>query len=86
MTPARVARKRFAGDFDLDGHLAERGANLSRRLAQAERLVGGWALSARGQGQASDVDGRLRIFMVAEPRSVRVGARMMLVIRGVTGR
>jgi hypothetical protein len=43
MTPAHVARKRFAGDFDLDAHLAERAARLRQRLAGAERLVGALA-------------------------------------------
>jgi hypothetical protein len=40
MTPAHVARKRFAGEFDLDDHLAERGAKVRERLARAERIVG----------------------------------------------
>jgi Ser/Thr protein kinase RdoA (MazF antagonist) len=40
MTPAHVARKRFAGDFDLAAHLAERRSLVHRRLARAERVVG----------------------------------------------
>jgi hypothetical protein len=39
MTPAHVARKRFAGDFDLAAHLAERRALVQRRLARAERVI-----------------------------------------------
>ena len=39
MTPAHVARKRFAGDFDLATHLADRRLRLDRRLARAEALV-----------------------------------------------
>jgi hypothetical protein len=39
MTPAHVARKRFAGDFDLDAHLAERRTKLARRLSSAAMLV-----------------------------------------------
>ena len=35
MTPAHVARKRFAGDFDLGAHLAERRRMLEARLARA---------------------------------------------------
>jgi aminoglycoside phosphotransferase (APT) family kinase protein len=40
MTPAHVARKRFAGDFDLDAHLAERRARLLARLESASVAVG----------------------------------------------
>jgi hypothetical protein len=39
MTPAHVARKRFAGEFDLDAHLADRRAKLSRRLVRAETVA-----------------------------------------------
>lgn len=39
MTPAHVARKQFAGDFDLADHLAERAAKLRRRLVAAEAMV-----------------------------------------------
>jgi Ser/Thr protein kinase RdoA (MazF antagonist) len=43
MTPAHVARKRFAGDFDLDAHLAERRLKLAARLIRAQALVGALA-------------------------------------------
>jgi Ser/Thr protein kinase RdoA (MazF antagonist) len=39
MTPTHVARKRFAGDFDLDVHLADRRRRLERRLAGLEALI-----------------------------------------------
>jgi hypothetical protein len=39
MTPAHVARKRFAGDFDLDTHLMNRRLRLVDRLARAEALI-----------------------------------------------
>ena len=40
MTPAHVARKRFAGDFDLDAHLTDRRLRLERRLTRVEALAG----------------------------------------------
>jgi hypothetical protein len=46
MTPAHVARKRFAGDFDLDAHLAERRAMIEARLARLEAGVGGQGAGA----------------------------------------
>jgi Ser/Thr protein kinase RdoA (MazF antagonist) len=42
MTPAHVARKRFAGDFDLDAHLAERRGLLGARLKRAAEVVEWW--------------------------------------------
>jgi Ser/Thr protein kinase RdoA (MazF antagonist) len=43
MTPAHVARKRFAGDFDLDAHLSERRLKLDARVARVGALSGGAA-------------------------------------------
>lgn len=40
MTPAHLARKRFAGELDLEAHLADRAARLRDRLATAEKLLG----------------------------------------------
>lgn len=45
MTPAHVARKRFAGDFDLTAHLAERRLNVEERVRRAEAAI--MAASAR---------------------------------------
>jgi Ser/Thr protein kinase RdoA (MazF antagonist) len=39
MTPAHVARKRFAGELDLDAHLDDRRRKLEARLTRAEALA-----------------------------------------------
>jgi Ser/Thr protein kinase RdoA (MazF antagonist) len=46
MTPAHVARKRFAGDFDLDMHLAERRRLVDVRVSRAAVLAGATARRA----------------------------------------
>jgi len=48
MTPAHVARKRFAGDFDLDAHLAQR----RRMIEEGARRAGSTSVPLRSRKAA----------------------------------